>query len=303
MSDLTAYLGIARAPFLLLPFTLVACGAAAGAYEGSFNRLHTFLALLGLLALHAAVNSLNEFSDMRTGIDLATRRTPFSGGSGTLPAGKLTLTQTIVFSGCCCATGLAVGIWFISRIGWVLLPIIIAGAFFVLTYTEVLARFGLGELAAGLGLGALPVAGTTLVQAGELGATGVSASLPAFLMTFNLLLLNEFPDEEADRGGGRRNLVILLGRRSAARVYAGAALGTPLVILVSTAMGIFPWLSLTATLPSLLLVGPLIWALKDPFAEVPVSSLGLNVFWNLSTNLTLALTLAVSVISQPKMVS
>ncbi len=26
-----------------------------------------------------------------------------------------------------------------------------------------------------------------------------SAALPAFLMTFNLLLLNEFPDEEADR--------------------------------------------------------------------------------------------------------
>jgi 1,4-dihydroxy-2-naphthoate octaprenyltransferase len=37
-------------------------------------------------------------------------------------------------------------------------------------------------------------------------------------MTFDLLLLNELPDEEADRAGGRRNLVLILGRRAAALV-------------------------------------------------------------------------------------
>ena len=33
--------------------------------------------------------------------------------------------------------------------------------------------------------------------------TALAAGVPAFLMTFNLLFLNEFPDEEADRAGGR----------------------------------------------------------------------------------------------------
>jgi 1,4-dihydroxy-2-naphthoate octaprenyltransferase len=154
---------------------------------------------------------------------------------------------------------------------------------------------GLGEVAAGLGLGALPVAGTALVQAGQLGMTAVAASIPAFLMTFNLLLLNEFPDEEADRKGGRQNLVILLGRRSAAKIYACAALGTPLSILISTCAGFLPWLSLAALLPSLGLIRPLRWALKDPSSLVPIPALGMNVIWILMTNLTLALSLAISV--------
>ena len=86
---LKEYAGVARANFLLLPFTLVAVGAAAAAFDGDFNLLHTLLALVGLVGLHVAVNALNEVSDFRRGIDLETVRTPFSGGSGTLPSGAL----------------------------------------------------------------------------------------------------------------------------------------------------------------------------------------------------------------------
>jgi 1,4-dihydroxy-2-naphthoate octaprenyltransferase len=275
--------------------TLVACGAAAGAYEGAFSWLHSTAALLGLLALHAGVNSLNELSDMRTGIDLHTQRTPFSGGSGTLPRGLLSLQKTLIFSLSCCGIGLAVGIWFLYRIGWTFTPIVILGAICVLTYSDLLARIGLGEVAAGLGLGTLPVAGTALVQGGSLGTTAVSAALPAFFMTFNLLLLNEFPDQKADREGGRKNLVIILGRKSAAKLYVAAGLSTPLVIFVSTALEHLPLLSLMAILPSLALLKPFAWALRHPHDEVPIPAMGMNVFWNLMTNLTLALTLALSI--------
>ena len=83
-----SYLGVARANFLLLPVTLVAVGAAAAACDGAFDLVTTIAALLGLVALHAAVNAFNEYSDFRRGIDLETERTPFSGGSGTLPGGE-----------------------------------------------------------------------------------------------------------------------------------------------------------------------------------------------------------------------
>ena len=95
------------------------------------------------------------------------------------------------------------------------------GAAAVLFYSNVFARAGLGELFAGLGLGALPVWGSAWVQGQPPGAAALWAGVPAFFMTFDLLLLNEFPDEQADRAGGRRNLVLLLGRRGAALVYAG----------------------------------------------------------------------------------
>ncbi len=64
---------------------------------------------------------------------------------------------------------------------------------------------------------------------GTIGRAAWAAGVPAFLMTFNLLLLNEFPDEKADRAGGRLNLVLLLGRRRAALVYIAAAVGDPVV--------------------------------------------------------------------------
>jgi 1,4-dihydroxy-2-naphthoate octaprenyltransferase len=288
MPRLAAYAGVARAPFLLLPPTLVASGSAAAAWNGSFSWIGTLLALVGLVALHMAVNIFNEWSDLRTGIDFNTKRTPFSGGSGTLPAGGMSAGAALAFGLVCSAIGLAIGIWFLSRIGWVLLPIIVAGAVSVIAYTDFLARIGIGELAAGFGLGAGPVIGTALVQDGTWSSAAVWAAVPAFLMTFNLLLLNEFPDEAADRGGGRRNLVIILGRQTAAWVYGLAALLTPAAIVAAVAVGDFPLVCLVAALPSLLLAGPLQWVFGDTSEPVPIPAMGANVVWNLATNTVLA---------------
>ncbi len=43
---MNALVGVARGPFLLLSVTLVAAGAAAGAYEGGFRWSRTALALV-----------------------------------------------------------------------------------------------------------------------------------------------------------------------------------------------------------------------------------------------------------------
>lgn len=295
MGSLKPYAGVARAPFLLLPFTLIAAGAAASAYANGFNWQRTLVALLGLIALHMAVNALNEWSDLRTGIDLETRRTPFSGGSGTLPRGELSGRSALVFGLACAAVGLVVGVWFLTRVGIVLLPIMVIGALLVLTYTDLLARIGVGEIAAGLGLGALPVMGAALVQDGFLPDAAIAASLPAFFMTFNLLLLNEFPDEAADRKGGRRNLVLLFGRRTAAAVYAVAGMLTPAAIVASVVLRVLPPLALVAALPSAMLVKPAQWAIRDPMGPVPLPALGANVAWNLATNTLLALALVATV--------
>jgi 1,4-dihydroxy-2-naphthoate octaprenyltransferase len=283
-----AVLGVARAPFLLLSVTLVACGAAAGAYHGHFSWVHTLLALVGLVCLHASVNALNEASDMRTGIDLHTARTPFSGGSGTLPAGLLTPGQAQAFGLLMAAVGLAIGVYFLVHIGWAMLPIMVLGAISVLAYTEVLARIGLGEVFAGLGLGLLPVVGSAIVQNGELGRAAVAAGIPAFFMTFNLLLLNEFPDEAADIAGGRRNLVLVLGRPGAAIVYALAAIATPASILVAVVLGALPPLAVLGALPSVMLAAPLRWATGHALEPVPLPAMGANVTWNLATNSVLA---------------
>jgi 1,4-dihydroxy-2-naphthoate octaprenyltransferase len=294
MRSLKAFAGVARAPFLLLPITLVAVGGGVAFYEGAYSWTRTILALVGLVALHMAVNIFNEWSDMRTGIDLETERTPFSGGSGTLPAGDMSPRAALVFGICCAMVGLAIGIYFWRLIGPAMAPIVVIGAVCVLAYTDFLARIGIGEVAAGIGLGGGPVVGAALVNTGEITATAVAAGVPATLMTFNLLLLNEFPDEGADRKGGRRNLVILLGRRNAAVVYAAAALATPLFILGAVILGYLPAPCLVGMLPSLLLAKPLRWVATDPQSPVPIPALGSNVIWNLATNTLLATALFVA---------
>ncbi len=294
MTDLKTYAALARAPFLLLPVTLVICGAGAAAYEDAAYWTPTFLALIGLVAVHIAVNALNEWSDMRRGIDLKTVRTPFSGGSGTLPAGKAPVTAALRLGLGAAFVGLAIGLWFLSRIGPAFLPFLLFGAIFVLGYTDALARVGVGEIAAGLGLGGLAVSGVAIVQDGILGPVAMAASVPAFLMTFNLLLLNEFPDEAADREGGRKNLVLLFGRRAAALIYALAAVLVPVWIVWSVLAGTFPSWALIGALPSLLLVKPLSWALSDPALDVPIPALGANVIWNLATNTLLGIGLLVA---------
>jgi 1,4-dihydroxy-2-naphthoate octaprenyltransferase len=296
MNGLAPWLGVARAPFLLLPVTLVAAGAASAAYGGVFAWGPTLLALVGLVLLHAAVNALNEASDMESGIDLETRRTPFSGGSGTLPMRRLSVGATRAFAYSCALAGGLVGGWFALTLGLPFVALMAVGAAAVLFYSDVFARSGTGELFAGLGLGALPVWGAAWVQGQPPGRAALWAGVPAFLMTFDLLLLNEFPDEAADRRGGRRNLVLLLGRRRAALVYAGAALLVPASVVAAVAFGALPKHALVAALPSAVLQKPLGWALTRSGDDPPVAALGANVVWNLSTNTALALAMAVATV-------
>jgi 1,4-dihydroxy-2-naphthoate octaprenyltransferase len=158
----------------------------------------------------------------------------------------------------------------------------------VLVYTELFARTGAGEIFAGLGLGLLPVAGTALVQHGTIGPAAWAAGVPAFLMTFNLLLLNEFPDEKADRAGGRLNLVLMFGRRGAALIYIAAAVATPVAIAAAVLAKWLPPLALIGCLPFWFALPAIRWAASRPHEAVPIPALTGNVIWNLATNSMLA---------------
>jgi 1,4-dihydroxy-2-naphthoate octaprenyltransferase len=287
-------LGVARANFLVLPLTLAAVAGAAAAYNGRLDPAAVLLAAIGLVAVHAAVNAFNEVSDIRTGIDLVTRRTPFSGGSGTLPAQVIPTRVAERFAWLAFAVGAAIGVWAIARAGWAIVPVIAVGAIAVLFYTPWLGRTGVGEVFAGLGLGALPVVGIAMVSGSPVNDTVLFAALPAFFMTFDLLLLNEFPDERADRAGGRRHLVIRFGRKTAARMYALAALLVPVSIVVGVAGGALPLWALLGILPSILLAKPLGWAFGTAAGDPPLPALGANVVWNLATNALLAVGLGIA---------
>lgn len=292
--SLRPFAGITRVPFLLLSVVVVANGAAAAAWSGTFDPVHTTLALIGLLLLHASVNALNEASDYVSGIDVHTDPTPFSGGSKTIPEGELSPTTAYRYGYAAAAGGAGIGLYFLYVYGPIMLPFIVVGALCVVLYTAYLTKLGIGEAAAGLGLGALPVAGTAVVQSGSLSVGAVAAAVPAFFLTFNLLLLNEFPDVAADRVGGRRNLVHRLGRETAAIVYVLACLAVPTSIVAGVVVDALPPLALLAVLPSVILARPVSWAIDRPTTVPTVDDLRDNVIWVLATNALLALGLYLS---------
>src|SRR4030042_4031996 len=80
-------LGPMLVPFLILTPACVFLGVATAIQSGAqINPLHVLLVLIGALCTHISVNAFNEYDDFKSGLDARTQRTPFSGGSGTLPA-------------------------------------------------------------------------------------------------------------------------------------------------------------------------------------------------------------------------
>jgi 1,4-dihydroxy-2-naphthoate octaprenyltransferase len=144
-----------------------------------------------------------------------------------------------------------IGIYFVLVSGWLLLPLLIIAAICILFYTPLLTKRGWPEWSPGIGLGALPILGAYFVQTGEYTLPAVVAAIPSGILVHNLLLLNEFPDAEADKTAGRKTLPITIGGRSASIVYSVLTIILYLWIIAWVAAGLMPVFCLIAlaTLP------------------------------------------------------
>ncbi len=279
-----------RPQFLVLSVILVFLGTAMSWDEGHFDWLRFVLTIVGLVLAHASVNVLNDYSDYKSGIDLETTRTPFSGGSGILPAGLMQPESAYKFGVSCLLVALLIGIYLAYVSGWLLLPLIVLGGPVIYFYTSHLTKWLVGELWAGLGLGTLPVLGTYFVQTDHYSAGALVAALAPGFLTANLLFLNEFPDIRADTKGGRFHLVIALGTKRAALLYAGLMAMTYLCILGGVFSKLMPVWSLIALLPVPLALKAISITFKhhdNPQELVP--ALKANVLTILSTDALLAM--------------
>jgi 1,4-dihydroxy-2-naphthoate octaprenyltransferase len=237
-----------RPQFLLLSVVLAFLGNCIAWYDGYFRLRYALLAFLGLLLCHISVNVLNDYFDYRSGIDLEVRRTPFSGGSGILPAALLKPGQVFWFGLVSLLVAVPIGIYFVIARGWQLLPLLVVAAVCVLLYTPVLTRLRWPEWAPGVGLGALPVLGTYFVQTTAYTLPAVVASIPSGILVHNLLFLNEFPDAAADRKAGRKTLPIVIGKSKAWVVYSALTILVYLWVIGGVVAGKMPAFSLIALL-------------------------------------------------------
>ena len=237
-----------RPQFLLLSVVLAFLGTCIAWYDGAFHLGYAILAFVGLLLTHISVNVLNDYFDYRSGVDLETRRTPFSGGSGILPAALLKPRQVFWFGLGSFLLAIPIGIYFVIVRGWLLLPLLLIAAVCILLYTPVILKIKWPEWSPGLGLGTLPVLGAYFVQTGEYTLPAVIAAIPSGFLVHNLLLLNEFPDVEADSKASRKTLPITMGKAKASIVYSVLTMLVYLWITVAAVTRVMPAFSLIALL-------------------------------------------------------
>ncbi len=279
-----------RGPFLILAVVLVLIGVFAAKHDGFQHWGHAGLLIFGVVLAHIAVNLFNELSDYKTKIDENTNRTPFSGGSGMMQAGKTQPKVVRIVAYVIMGVSALIGVYFISISGWPILVFMLAGFLAIRFYTTHLAKWLLGEFAAGLTLGSLVVIGVYYAMTRTLTFEIIWVSIPPGILTSLLLFLNEFPDAEADEAGGRHHLVIQMGKQKSARVYIAGLGLVYLTILAGPFISALPMLSLIGLLALPLAIKAGTDALKH-YDDLPklIPALGMNVGVVILTDLFLAI--------------
>ena len=276
---------ITRANFLPLTIVIVFAGLAAAFYSHRvFLPIDAALVMIGALLTHASVNAFNNYFDYRSKIDAKTPKTPFSGGVDVLVKGMMKPSEALtvcLFTLICAAL---IGVYFLVRFYSVLLPLIVYGAIIIVFYTPVLSRVpALSEIVAGSGFGLMGL-GVYVTQTGVIDAAGIAILIPITILVALLLFLNEFPDAEVDRAGGRRHIVILLGKRGSAWLYVAGEAATYASIVIAVAVGAapFPVLLSLLSLPIAYKAGRLTLKNYNRTRDL-VPALGSNVLFILST--------------------
>lgn len=227
-------------------------GATAASADGPMHWGWLALTVAGIFCVEVAKNASGEIFDWDSGTDAAIaddERTPFSGGKRVIVDGLLSRRQTAWLAGAFYAGAFIAGVTIVVAREPAVLSLCLAGvglAFFYHAPPLQLSYRGLGELAVALTYGPLIAAGTYLVQRHAIGAEVIWASVPLGVTIAAFLWINEFPDARADALAGKRTLVVRLGPRSAARVFAmlvgGAYLGV--VLLPVAGVPATAWLGL-----------------------------------------------------------
>jgi 1,4-dihydroxy-2-naphthoate octaprenyltransferase len=273
MSTLKVWLRVVRIKFLLASIISVCLGLAInGLQNKTFDIGFAILTFVGVAALHASVDLLNDYWDYKRQIDTDTKRTKFSGGTGVLPEGLLKPSQVYRAGIAMLIIGSSVGAFFIFERGITIAVILGFAIVSIYFYSTRIVDSGLGEIFVAI-KGSMIVLGTYFVQSSHITIEPILAGIVSGILSSMVLFVNSFPDFDADKKHGRKTLVIVLGKdkaSSAVWIFPATIYG---IIITSVIIGIFPISSLITlvTMPFAIKFGiSLKWHYQDNERLIPV---------------------------------
>ena len=216
---LSTWLRAIRVRFLLASVIAVSNGLAISYWKYStIDLFYALLTYIGVVFLHASVDLLNDYWDYKRGIDMATKRTKFSGGTGVLPENLLT-PRTVYIAGIVfLVLGASIGAYFVAIRGLAIAVILGFAVIAIYFYSTRIVNAGLGEIFVAI-KGAMIVLGSLYVQNAVFEPAALYDGAIVGILSATVLFINSFPDYEADKSKGRRTLVIILGRKRGSIIF------------------------------------------------------------------------------------
>ena len=241
---LSAWLRAIRVRFLLASVIAVSVALALAWRQGyTIDLIDAALTFAGVLSLHASVDLLNDYKDYKRGIDLETKKTGMSGGTGVLPEGLLKPSSVYRAGLVFLVLGSVIGAYFAITDGIIIAAILGFAVLSIYFYSTRIVDSGLGEIFVGI-KGSMIVLGAYFIQSGNLSVESVLVGVAVGSLSSMVLFIASFPDHDADKSKGRKTLVILVGKRRASRIiwiFPAVACST---ILAGVILWSLPWSTL-----------------------------------------------------------
>ncbi|MFY9798809.1 MAG: prenyltransferase [Candidatus Nitrosopolaris sp.] len=237
-----------RLRFLLASVIAVSNGIALAFWKNKQVDLpNAILTFVGVICLHASIDLLNDYWDYKRGIDTATQRTKFSGGTGVLPDNLLKPRSVYSAGLILLLLGTLLGMYFVVIKGITIALLLGFAVLAVYFYSTSIVNFGLGEAFVAI-KGTLIVVGSYYVQTSSIEPGVIYVGIIIGILSASVLFVNSFPDYQADRSRGRRTLVILLGRQRAVKIFPWIILCTYVLIISGIILGYLRIYSLVSLL-------------------------------------------------------
>jgi len=201
--------------------------------------------VFGLIAAHATNNLINDWTDVRSGVDTEDYPRslysvhPVLGGL-TTPNGLLKVAFGLML------LDALIMVYLAAVSGPLVIFFAVAGLVLSLSYTTFLKRFALGEITALIVWGPLMIGGTVYAISGDISWETLAMTLPYGLIVASVLIGKHTDKIENDRPVGVKSVPVLIGQRRSLLLNKITFIVFYLLVIVLVVSGISgPWILLT----------------------------------------------------------
>ncbi len=258
---------LSRVPFLsvgILPLILGFVLASRWGYKGPIGLY--VLSTLAVVLIMWMTYYVGEWNDLE-GDRINQKFNQFSGGSRALVKEGIPAWFSLVLGYGCLAGAILIGFYIYIQYQHNLRTLLLGGLgiFFGFFYSSRPFRWSYR----GLCYGWLPIATGFFLFTGFFSPQIFLLSIPISFSIFNVILINEFPDDEADRAIGKKNLVVRFGKTRMGDLYVGLSLLAGFsFIKIMWGVGHTPfWLLVLSTIPSLFILWNLIQVWRGNYQD------------------------------------